>query len=57
MTFIHIEFNEAIATVTLEHQGGNCINFQMRQEIIDAFVRVAASDARALLVRAKGADF
>jgi enoyl-CoA hydratase/carnithine racemase len=57
MTFIHIDFNEAIATVTLEHQGGNYIKFQMRQEIIDAFVRVGASDARALLVRAKGADF
>lgn len=57
MTFIHLEFNEAIATVTLDHPGGNRINFQMREEILDAFARVAASDARALLVRAQGADF
>jgi enoyl-CoA hydratase/carnithine racemase len=57
MSFINLEFEDAIATVTLDHPGGNRINFQMRDEILQAFERVAASDARALIVRGNGDDF
>src|ERR1700761_9665283 len=57
MTFINLEFDDAIATVTLDHPGGNRINFQMREEILQALERVSASDARALIVRGNGTDF
>src|SRR5271156_811660 len=57
MQFIHLEFNEQIATVTLDHPAGNRINFQMRQELLEAFGLVSKSDIRALLIQGKGADF
>jgi enoyl-CoA hydratase/carnithine racemase len=57
MKFIHLEFNEQIATVTLEHPAGNRINFQMREELLEAFEQVAKSDIRALLIQGKGPDF
>jgi enoyl-CoA hydratase/carnithine racemase len=57
MNFIRLEFHESIATVTLDHSGGNRINFQMREEMRHAFERAAASDARALIVRCEGPDF
>jgi enoyl-CoA hydratase/carnithine racemase len=57
MKFIHLEFEEQIATVTLDHPAGNRINFQMRAELLEAFEQVAKSDARALLIQGKGADF
>ena len=57
MKFIHLEFDEQIATVTLDHPAGNRINFQMRAELLEAFEQVAKSDARALLIQGKGADF
>jgi enoyl-CoA hydratase/carnithine racemase len=57
MKFIHLEFNEQIAAVTLDHPTGNRINFQMREELLEAFERVAKSDVRALLIQGKGADF
>ena len=57
MKFIHLEFNEQIAAVTLDHPAGNRINFQMREELLEAFERVAKSDIRALLIQGKGADF
>ena len=57
MEFITIEIVQGVATVTLNHPGGNRINFQMRQEILDAFKQVAASDARVLLLKGTGTDF
>ncbi len=57
MNFVHLEFDGAIATIMLDHPGGNRINFEMREEILHAVERVAASDARVLLVKGKGADF
>ena len=33
MDFVHLEFDGAVATITLDHPGGNRINFQMRDEI------------------------
>ena len=57
MKFIHLELNEQIAAVTLDHPDGNRINFQMREELLEAFEQVAKSDIRALLVQGKGADF
>ncbi len=57
MNFVHLEFDGAIATMTLDHPGGNRINFQMREEILHTVDRVAASDARVLLVKGRGPDF
>jgi enoyl-CoA hydratase/carnithine racemase len=42
MNFVHLEFDCAIATITLDHPGGNRINFQMREEILHTVERVAA---------------
>jgi enoyl-CoA hydratase/carnithine racemase len=57
MKFIHLEFSEQIATVTLDHPVGNRINFQMREELLEAFERVAKSKVRALLIYGEGDDF
>jgi enoyl-CoA hydratase/carnithine racemase len=57
MKFIHLEFGEQIATVTLDHPVGNRINFQMRKELLEAFEQVAKSDSRALLIQGAGDDF
>ncbi|WP_263385500.1 enoyl-CoA hydratase/isomerase family protein [Granulicella arctica] len=57
MKFVHLEFSEQIATVTLDHPAGNRINFQMREELLEAFGQVATSDSRVLLVKAQGRDF
>lgn len=57
MNFVHLEFEGAIATMTLDQPGGNRINFQMREEILQTVERVAASDTRVLLVKGKGPDF
>ncbi len=57
MTFVHLEFDGAVATVMLDHPTGNRINFQMREEILAACERVATSQARVLLVKGKGPDF
>lgn len=57
MTFVQLKFDGAVATVTLDHPTGNRINFQMREEILAAFERVAASQARVLLIKGEGPDF
>ncbi len=41
MNFVHLEFDGAIATITLDHPGGNRINFQMREEISQRGVGLA----------------
>ena len=43
--------------ITLDRAPGNRINFDMQRELFDAFARVAASDARVLIVRGEGPDF
>jgi enoyl-CoA hydratase/carnithine racemase len=54
MSFIRVETVTEIAKVTLDHPTGNRINFAMREELLQAFQRVADSKARVLVVRGKG---
>jgi enoyl-CoA hydratase/carnithine racemase len=51
MSFIRVETETEIAKVTLDHPTGNRINFAMREELLQAFQRVADSKARVLVVR------
>src|SRR5260221_5130 len=46
-----------VATLTLDHAGGNRINFHMRRELREAVQRIEKSPARALLIRGEGGDF
>jgi enoyl-CoA hydratase/carnithine racemase len=57
MSFVCTQFVGPAAYVTLDHPGGNRINFEMRLELRDAFEQVAASDARVLVIRGEGPDF
>ncbi len=57
MPFVRLDLSTPIAVVTLDHPGGNRINFDMRIELQEAFEQVAASEARVLIVRGEGADF
>ncbi len=57
MNHVELCFKDAVATMTLSRPGGNRIDFQMREEIRDAIIRVAESDARVLVVRGAGNDF
>jgi len=57
MRFSHLDLAVPVATLTLDHSGGNRINFAMRGELLAAFEEVAASQARVLVVRGQGADF
>src|SRR5260370_16324439 len=57
MSFIRVETETEIAKVTFDHPTGNRINFAMREELLQAFQRVADSKARVLVVRGKGTDF
>ncbi|MEJ1979312.1 MAG: hypothetical protein WDN49_27640 [Acetobacteraceae bacterium] len=57
MSIVRVAFDGAIASVTLDHAPGNRINFAMRHALHDAFERVAASNARVLVVRGEGPDF
>ena len=56
-SLVRLMLDGLIATVTLSNPGGNRINFQMREEMLDAIGRVAASQARVLLVKGDGNDF
>ena len=49
MPFIQVETETEIAKVTLDHPSGNRINFAMREELLQAFERVADSKARVLV--------
>jgi enoyl-CoA hydratase/carnithine racemase len=57
MKYIHLDFAGDIARVTLDHPTGNRINFAMRAELLESFERIDDSLAKAVLVRAEGADF
>ncbi|WP_327292789.1 enoyl-CoA hydratase/isomerase family protein [Streptomyces sp. NBC_01198] len=57
MTFVAVETDDPVATITLDGPSGNRISFQMREELDTAVDKVAASGARALLVTGAGADF
>jgi len=57
MQFIKLDFSNAIASIKLQHAGGNRINFQMREEIFNAVESVAKSDARVLVIKGDGEDF
>jgi len=57
MQFIKLDLSNAIASIKLQHAGGNRINFQMREEIFNAVESVAKSDARVLVIKGDGEDF
>lgn len=57
MSFTHLDIGGSVATLTLDHSGGNRINFDMRVELKEAVQRVDDSPVRALLIRGKGSDF
>jgi enoyl-CoA hydratase/carnithine racemase len=57
MPFTHLDIADPVATLSLDHAGGNRINFDMRVELREAVQRVEKSPARALLIRGEGGDF
>jgi enoyl-CoA hydratase/carnithine racemase len=57
MPFTHLDIGGPVATLSLDHRGGNRINFDMRVELREAVQRVEKSPARALLIRGEGRDF
>ena len=57
MARIQVNLEGAVAKVILDRSPGNRIDFVMREEFLSAFRRVAASDARVLLVKGTGPDF
>jgi enoyl-CoA hydratase/carnithine racemase len=57
MRFTHLDIGGPVATLTLDHPGGNRINFDMRVELKEAVQHVDNSPARALLIRGNGSDF
>jgi enoyl-CoA hydratase/carnithine racemase len=57
MPFTHLDIGGPVATLSLDHPGGNRINFDMRVELREAVQLVEKSPARALLIRGEGRDF
>jgi enoyl-CoA hydratase/carnithine racemase len=57
MPFTQLDIGGPVATLSLDHAGGNRINFDMRVELREAVQRIEKSSARALLIRGEGADF
>lgn len=57
MSFVRTKLSGPVASIVLDHAGGNRINFEMRGELLDAFELVASSEARVLVVRGEGSDF
>jgi enoyl-CoA hydratase/carnithine racemase len=57
MPFTHLAIGGPVATLSLDHSGGNRINFEMRLELREVVQRVEKSPARALLIRGEGGDF
>jgi enoyl-CoA hydratase/carnithine racemase len=57
MPTIKLQLEGSIAKLSLNHPTGNRINFAMREELLNAFETVAASEARVLIVRGEGEDF
>ena len=57
MPFTHLDIGDPVAILSLDHPGGNRINFDMRIELREAVQRIEESPARALLIRGEGSDF
>ena len=57
MQIVKVELSNATALITLQHAGGNRINFQMREQILSAVETVAKSDARVLVIKGDGENF
>ena len=57
MPFTHLDIGGPVATLSLDHAGGNRINFDMRVELREAVQQIEKSPARALLIRGAGGDF
>jgi enoyl-CoA hydratase/carnithine racemase len=57
MPFTHLDIGGPVATLSLDHAGGNRINFDMRVELREAVQQIEKSPARALLIRGEGGDF
>jgi len=55
--FTHLDIGGPVATLSLDHAGGNRINFDMRVELREAFQRIEKSPARVLLIRGEGGDW
>src|SRR5260370_8061172 len=43
--------------IKMDHRVDNRINFEMRQELLEAIEQVATSDARVLVIKAAGENF
>src|SRR5260370_41178859 len=54
MNVVHLQFDSAIARITIDHPVDNRINFEMRGELLEAIEQVANSDALVLLLKATG---
>src|SRR5258708_30796767 len=57
MNVVHLHVDSAIARITIDHPVDNRINFEMREELLEAIEQVAASDARVLVIKAAGENF
>jgi enoyl-CoA hydratase/carnithine racemase len=57
MSLTQLTLDPPLAVLSLVRPGGNRISFEMRRELREAVRTVGESGARALLVRAEGADF
>jgi enoyl-CoA hydratase/carnithine racemase len=57
MNVVHLHVDSAIARITIDHPVDNRINFEMRQELLEAIEQVATSDARVLVIKAAGENF
>src|SRR5258706_5569593 len=55
--FTHLDIGGPVATLSLDHAGGNRINFDLRVQLREACQRVEKSPARARLIRGEGDDF
>ncbi len=57
MNVVHLHVDSAIARITIDHPVDNRINFEMREELLEAIEQVATSDARVLVIKAAGENF
>ncbi|MEA2807854.1 MAG: hypothetical protein QOJ17_1995 [Rhodospirillaceae bacterium] len=57
LAFTQLDIGGPVAPLSLDHSGGNRINFDMRVELREAVQRVEKSPARALLIRGVGGEF
>jgi enoyl-CoA hydratase/carnithine racemase len=57
MNVVYLQVDSAIARITIDHPVDNRINFEVRQELLEAIEQVATSDARVLVIKAAGENF